>query len=118
MGEVGRLGFLSARAWLDKRNVDGKRHVWLAHDCTEGRDVSMLPWPTWQSDGLRVTPSVSCDGCGLHAFVDIGPPDDDYRCSSTSRVDGRRCEEMDGHGPEHQAGMFMWGVYERGEHCG
>lgn len=59
----------SARAWLDG---DG-RHVWSAHDCRGVREVHMLPWPIWQAiDDGQVSPSYSCDKCGLHTFLHIG----------------------------------------------
>lgn len=59
--------WLSARAWLDSDS----QHVVVAHDCRLERRTSMLPWPTWQANGSKVTPSVSCDDCGLHTFVTI-----------------------------------------------
>lgn len=58
----------NARAWLD---ADGQ-HVVMAHDCATTREVYTLPWPTWQALDGGVSPSVSCAGCGLHAFVPIG----------------------------------------------
>jgi hypothetical protein len=61
--------FLSARGWVDE---DG-RHVWVAHDCVGGRERTMLPYPTWKADGTRISPSVICGDCGMHAFVDLGP---------------------------------------------
>lgn len=61
--------WVSVRAWLDADD----RHVWAAHDCTDGREVTMLPWPTWQAlpDG-EVRPSFSCDRCGVHVSMEIG----------------------------------------------
>jgi len=58
----------TAVTWLD---ADGA-HVWVAHDCTEGRDASMLPWPTWQADREGyVQPSIFCRECGLHTFMRV-----------------------------------------------
>jgi hypothetical protein len=98
----------SGKAWLDADN----RHVWVAHDCTTERVATMLPWPNWYSDGLHVTPSVVCDACQFHSQVDLGPPDDAYRCSATFEFDGRWCERVAGHGGAHQAGMVSWGEYD------
>jgi hypothetical protein len=68
VGQGGRLGFLSADAWLDS---DGY-HVWCAHDCAGVRVVSMLPWPTWQSNVERkVCPSFFCEDCGTHVSLEI-----------------------------------------------
>lgn len=60
--------FLSLRCWLDGDGL----HVWQAHDCTDGRSVGMLPYPTWQAvEGNRVAPSIDCAGCGLHTHGTI-----------------------------------------------
>jgi hypothetical protein len=59
--------FLSTRAWVDRDGV----HAVLAHDCRETREVHVLRWPTWQVVDNAVSPSYSCDGCGLHTFVPI-----------------------------------------------
>jgi len=69
---AGRLAFLSERTWLDR---DGQ-HVWSAHDCADGRETTMLPWPTWyvRDDG-SVWPSISCDRCGAHYLSRIGDPE-------------------------------------------
>jgi hypothetical protein len=60
--------WLSVRSWLDE---DGY-HVVMAHDCRETREVHVLPWPTWQAHDGQVTPSFSCDGCGVHTLAQIG----------------------------------------------
>jgi hypothetical protein len=58
----------AVRCWLDG---DGT-HVWCAHDCVEGRVITMLPWPTWQAlPDSRVLPSFSCGACGVHTFTGI-----------------------------------------------
>lgn len=62
--------WLSVDAWLDE---DGE-HVWIAHDCIGKRDVSMLPWPTWQAPRDAhgsVLPSFDCGECGVHLFARI-----------------------------------------------
>ncbi len=62
-----RLAFLTASAWID---VDG-RHVWLSHDCADGRSTSMLP-TTWKAnESGRVEPSIDCRDCGAHFFAQI-----------------------------------------------
>lgn len=67
-GQGGRLGFLSADAWLDE---DGY-HVWVAHDCKGERLITMLPWPVWQANDAReITPSFSCKRCATHAFLKV-----------------------------------------------
>lgn len=68
---MSRLGFLTANAWPDG---DGK-HVWVAHDCVNGRDISMLPYPQWRIGDGKVEPSFSHDVCGIHAFIDFGHPE-------------------------------------------
>lgn len=61
--------FLSTRTWLDTE--DGK-HVWVAHDCALERRTHILRWPTWQVVNVyEVSPSFSCDDCGLHTFLRI-----------------------------------------------
>lgn len=70
---MSRLAFLTARAWLDE---DGK-HVWAAHDCTNGRVTAMLPYPPWGvADDRRVEPSFHCHECDTHVFLEIGEGDD------------------------------------------
>lgn len=101
--------FLTGRAWLD----DDKRHVWFGHDCTTRRVVTKLPWPNWHSTGLTVEPSIVCNGCGFHSVLDLGVPDDDYRCKATWEFDGRWCERVLDHGGTHGAGMVEWGEYTR-----
>lgn len=64
---MNRLAWLTADAWLDE---DG-RHVWLAHDCSKGREETMLPYPTWHAEGGKVQPSVNCGACGMHTFVPL-----------------------------------------------
>lgn len=59
--------WLNSRAWLD---ADGQ-HVTIAHDCTDSREVHLLPWPTWQVVDGSVSPSFSCDKCGVHSVVPI-----------------------------------------------
>lgn len=51
----------NGRAWMD---ADGL-HVVHAHDCMEGRDTHILPWPTWQAVNGAIDPSYNCD-CGYH----------------------------------------------------
>lgn len=104
---MSRLGFLTARAWLDN---DG-RHVWIAHDCTEGRVTTMLPWPNWHSTGLHVEPSIVCEACGLHVVARLEEPDTDYRCMATWEIDGRWCERMAAHPGTHRNGNVEWGTY-------
>ncbi len=110
-----RPGFwLTGRGWLDN---DG-RHVWAAHDCTNERAATMLPFPTWHvtdggPTGRQIEPSVSCEGCGFHSFVEIGTPDDAYRCMETFEYDGSWCERMRDHDGAHQSGLIMWGTYAR-----
>lgn len=60
--------WMNVHAWLD----EDSRHVWVGHDCTDGRLVTMLPWPLWQvADAGRVEPSFVCSGCGVHTFAQI-----------------------------------------------
>ncbi len=60
--------WMTGRCWVD----DDGQHVWFAHDCTEGRVATMLPWPTWQVLPTgKVEPSLSCEACGLHAFYAV-----------------------------------------------
>lgn len=66
-----RLGFLTANAWPDEDGV----HVWVAHDCVAGRDVSMLPNFAWRPGDGQAEPSFSCDACGIHCFVPYGEPE-------------------------------------------
>jgi hypothetical protein len=58
---------LSVDAWLD----DDGQHVVIAHDCVATREVHILPWPTWQANGSDITPSYSCDDCGVHCFATV-----------------------------------------------
>lgn len=67
----------TGRAWLDE---DGY-HVWFAHDCVNGRSVTMLPYPRWAAEWRRVMPSIDCGDCGLHThygieWVILRTPDD------------------------------------------
>lgn len=101
--------FMTARAWLDN---DGQ-HVWMAHDCTTERVVTMLPWPVWHSTGLAVEPSFSCDTCGIHTHVELGVPDQGYRCMATWEHDGRWCERMADHDGTHRNANVEWGTYTR-----
>jgi hypothetical protein len=57
------MGFRALRCWL----ADDGRHVWQAHDCNGNRVVSMMP-TIWKAEGGRVSPSIHCVRCGLHAF--------------------------------------------------
>lgn len=71
---MSRLGFLMVNAWPDPDGV----HVWMAHDCVNGRDISMLPNPPWSpnADGDGVTPSIDCTACGTHCLALFGEPED------------------------------------------
>ena len=59
---MSRLGFLTARVWLD---ADGQ-HLWLAHDCVDGRTTTMLPTQWREGPDGYVAPSIACRACGLH----------------------------------------------------
>jgi len=66
------------RAWM----ADDGYHVEFGHICTDPENYvrGTLPHPTWQAVGggtrdgsvQRVHPSIHCQKCGLHEFVDIG----------------------------------------------
>lgn len=78
--------FHSARAWLDRDGI----HVVMAHDCTDVRKVHTLRWPTWQALDGAVSPSFSCDDCGLHAFVPIGWTEVSTAAMRSPTVSGRK----------------------------
>jgi len=65
-------GFLTAKTWLD----DDGRHVWLSHDCKDGQETTMLPYPRWKAVDGKVQPSIMCNDCGLHYFATIGKKPD------------------------------------------
>lgn len=73
---MSQLAFLTERSWVDE---DGY-HIWIEHDCTDGREATMLPWPTWQAgaDG-RVLPSIDCRACGAHYFTTVLTPRPGWR---------------------------------------
>ena len=96
-------------AWLDN---DG-RHVWAAHLCNGVPVVTMLPWPAWRSTGLRIEPSVSCEACGFHSIMNLGPPIESHRCMETWEYDGRWCERMAGHSGAHRCDLAEWATYAR-----
>lgn len=57
-----------AYGWLDE---DGY-HVWQQHDCVDGAEPEMLPYPTWRAKDGAIDPSVQCDGCGFHERIRLG----------------------------------------------
>ena len=58
------------RAWM----ADDGYHVEFTHPCVppENNVRGTLPYPTWWAIEGRVMPSIHCQKCGLHEFVDIG----------------------------------------------
>jgi hypothetical protein len=47
------------------------RHVWVSHECIDGVQEFMLPYPQWHAIGLSpaVEPSFCCAACGDHEFL-------------------------------------------------
>jgi hypothetical protein len=63
---IGIGSFVHAKAWLD----DDGEHVWTRHVCASGPIEFILP-PPWHLHGQKVEPSLSCELCGLHTFLEI-----------------------------------------------
>lgn len=50
-------------------------HVEFSHECRNGSVVTVLPSPPWavtNTDPLAVEPSVHCEDCGWHGWIDHG----------------------------------------------
>lgn len=79
---MGTTAFLTERSWVD----DDGYHCWTAHDCTDGRVTTMLPYPRWHRVGDQIEPSISCDACGAHYWGKLTRTEDDFRSNAAHGI--------------------------------
>ena len=49
---------------------DSGERAWFRHYCADRVETTLLPKGPWRFDGQRVTPSVSCEECCFHMFIE------------------------------------------------
>jgi len=54
------------QCWPDETGL----RVYFRHKCKDGYETTLLPKGRWTFDGQKLTPSVNCDDCGFHMFIE------------------------------------------------